>query len=576
VQDAEPSLTDQEKPMRRLLVLSLIAAAPMPVFAADIPATSRVDAVTVFPSGAEVTRVAKVKLEKGSHTVVLSDIPADAVASSIRVEGLATGKLEIGSVDSRRLMVPSTDLAVAASERRRIEDEIEVLRDQRSSAEAQLQASETQKALIGNLSQLPTRPAPAQGAERGEDWNQVLTTIATGSLEAHRNGLDAQVRMRALDRQIEDLEKKLAALSPTEQERTEVKVHAEALAPLDADLVVRYQIPNASWTPLYDARLSTGDKTASPQLSLIRRAEIRQNSGEAWDNVALTLSTTRPNASAAVPELQPITVDFAAPPAPRPMAAAPPADMDRTMKRMAPPVADAEPMAEMAAAPVMAPAPVAIEAAQATVVAAPFQAIFAVPGRGGVANTGEPKRVQLLVEKIEPVLSVKAVPKEDAKAYLYAKLVMPAGTPLLPGEVSLFRDGTFVGMGKLPLLSPAEEHELGFGVDDLVRVKHAMIEEKRGETGLISTSRTDVRLYKLTVKNMHERAMSVTILDQVPVSNNADIKVETIGRTVPTKTDVDDRRGILAWEVSIDPDEEEVVDFGYRVVWPSAKTITYR
>ncbi len=60
--------------------------------------------------------------------------------------------------------------------------------------------------------------------------------------------------MRALDRQIEDLEKKLAALSPAEEERTEIKVHVEALAPLDADLVVRYQVPGASWTPLYDAR----------------------------------------------------------------------------------------------------------------------------------------------------------------------------------------------------------------------------------------------------------------------------------------------------------------------------------
>ncbi len=70
-------------------------------FAADVPVTSRVDAVTVFPRGAEVSRVAKVKIEKGMHTVVLADVPADADPSSIRVEGLATGKLEIGSVDSR-------------------------------------------------------------------------------------------------------------------------------------------------------------------------------------------------------------------------------------------------------------------------------------------------------------------------------------------------------------------------------------------------------------------------------------------------------------------------------------------
>jgi uncharacterized protein (TIGR02231 family) len=444
------------------------------------------------------------------------------------------------------------------------------LRDQRSSAEAQLQAAETQKNLISNLSQLPTRPAPAQGAERVEDWSQILTTISTGSLEAQRNASDALVKMRAFDRQIEDLEKKLAALSPAEEERTEIKVHVEALAPVDADLVVRYQVPGASWTPLYDARLTTGDKTVAPSLSLVRRAEIRQNSGEGWDNAALTLSTTRPNASAAIPELNTITVDFEQPPPPpRPMAAAPMAD-DASVRRKE----DRE--RNMAALEIASAPPQAVEAQQASVIASPFQAMFAVPGRSSVPNTNEAKRVQLLVEKIEPQLGIKTVPSEDPKAYLYAMLVVPAGTPLLPGPVSLFRDGTFVGTGGLPILSPGEKHELGFGADDLIRVKHALVEEKRGETGLISTSRTDVRMFKITVKNLHERPMAVMVLDHIPVSNNADIKVEPIGRTSPSTTDVEDKRGVLAWDLKIDADEEAVVDFGYRVVWPSAKTITYR
>ena len=544
------------------------------VWAADLTAPSRVDAVTVFPQGAEVSRVAKVKLEKGMHTVTLSDVPADAVPGSIRVEGLATGKLEIGSVDSRRLMVPSTDLAVAASERRRIEDEIEILRDQRGSAEAQFQAAETQKLLINNLSQLPTRPSPVQGSERGEDWSQILTTIATGSLEAQRNAIDAQVKMRTLDRQIEDLEKKLAGLSPAEQERTEVRVHVEALAPLDADLVVRYQVPAASWSPLYDARLQSGDKTNAPMLSLIRRAEIRQNSGESWDNAALTLSTTRPNASAAIPELHSITVDFVEPLQPRPMAGSPApaaAPMKRSAVPDAMPESDAVVMAE--AAP---PEPVAVEAREARAVVSPFQAVFAVPGRSSVPNTGEAKRVQLLTEKIEPQLSIKTVPREDTKAYLYATLVLPAGTPMLAGPVSLFRDGTFVGTHELPMVSPGEKHELGFGADDLIRVKHVLVEEKRGETGLISTSRTDVRMFKISVKNLHERAMNVTVLDQMPVSNNADIKVEATGGTTPNATNVGDKRGVVSWDLKVGPDDEEIVEFGYRVVWPSAKSIVYR
>ena len=54
---------------------------------------------------------------------------------------------------------------------------------------------------------------------------------------------------------------------------------------------------------------------------------------------------------------------------------------------------------------------------------------------------------------------------------------------MLPGPVALFRDSTFVGNGQLPLLAPGEEHELGFGVDDLIRVRHAIAEQTRGESG---------------------------------------------------------------------------------------------
>ena len=112
---------------------------------------------------------------------------------------------------------------------------------------------------------------------------------------------------------------------------------------------------------------------------------------------------------------------------------------------------------------------------------------------------------------------------------------MARGTPILPGQVSLFRDATFVGNGRLPLLAPGEEHELGFGVDDAVRVRHAIAEEKRSETGIITTSKTDTRNYRITVKNLHERPIQLAVLDQIPVSQNADIKVELIGKTAPTQ-----------------------------------------
>ena len=232
-------------------------------WAADVPAVSKIEAVTVFPSGAEVARAAKVTLEKGEHTIVFQDVAAEAVPGSIRVEGKATGNLDIGSVDSRKLFVPQSDAAGSEIERKRIEDDIQRLNDEKAVYEAQVQAAETQKTLIANLAQLPTRPAPPSGtAETTENWGNILSTIASGTQNAQRSLVDAQTRIRELDRQIKELKKKLSALAPARIRRTEIKVFVSAETALEADITVRYQVPNASWVALYDARLTSGDKTA--------------------------------------------------------------------------------------------------------------------------------------------------------------------------------------------------------------------------------------------------------------------------------------------------------------------------
>ena len=550
-----------------LIVLPALAAA---AHAADVNGSSRIDAVTVFPSGAELTRVGKVRLESGDHVVLFTDLPARAIASSIRVEGKATGKLEIGSVDSRRVFVPRTDAAVAATERKRIEDAIEKLKDEKAVLLASVQAAEAQKTLIGNLSQLPAHPAPGNGAPAPQpDWGQLFGLIGQRFAEAQKAILDTQVKVREVDRQIKDLEGKLASLAPAQDERTEVKVFVNAGAALEADFAIRYQVGAASWIPFYDARLATGTKTQAPKLQLVRRASIQQRSGESWDNVALALSTTRPGAGTAAPELNPMTVDYEpeAPPRPAPVSGA-----ARSMSREeAAMPQEGRLRAKVAASPGLVQA----EEVHAGVEVQGFQAIYSIAGRVTVPATGEAKRVQIDEAQLDPALTVRTVPKRDQKAYLYAKMAMARGTPILPGQVSLFRDSTFVGNGRLPQLAPGEEHELGFGIDDSVRVRHAIAEEKRAETGIITTSKTDTRNYRITVKNLHERAIAVAVIDQVPVSQNADIKIELLGKTPPTKRDLDDKRGVLAWEMKLEPDEEKAIEFGYRVTWPAAKKIMY-
>ena len=559
--------------MRLLIALCLLPAIAAGARAAEVKGASRIDAVTVYPSGAEVTRIGKVKVDSGEHTLLFADLPANAVSSSIRVEGKATGKLEIGSVDTRSVSVPRADDAIAATERRRVEDAIETLKDEKAALQSSVVAAETQKRLIDNLTQLPTRPMPAHDASSAQpDWGQLFGLIGERAAQAQKAILDAQIRIRGVERQIKDQEGKLASLAPTQQARTEVKVSVNAGGPLEADIVIRYQVRNASWTPFYDARLTTGTKAQAPKLALVRRASIQQRTGEAWDNVALALSTARPAAGTAAPLLTAMIVDYESdtpppPPAPR---AAPMSGGLRNAPSQATRGLNDDERADRVAAEV-----VAAEESRARIEVQAFQAIYAIAGRVTVPETGETKRVQIDEMELDPALAVRAVPKRDQKAYLYARITVGRGTPLLPGQVSLFRDTTFVGNGRLPLLAPGEEHELGFGIDDAIRVRYAIAEEKRGETGIITSSKTDSRSYRITVKNLHERAIPLTVLDQIPVSQNADIKVELTGKTAPSRRDVDDKRGVLAWDMTLGPDEERVIEFGYRTTWPAAKKVTY-
>ncbi len=232
---------------------------------------------------------------------------------------------------------------------------------------------------------------------------------------------------------------------------------------------------------------------------------------------------------------------------------------------------------EAAPEPTLAKPAAPVSQVAATVIDQGFQAIYVIAGRQTVKSGEGDKRVLIDAMGFEPVLTMRAVPKVNPVAYLYAKLKLADGVRLLNGQASLFRDGVFVGMADIPAISGGTEHELGFGADDLIRLKFATLERKTGETGLLSSSTTDDRQFKIEVKNLHKRAVNVRIIDQLPVPENEDIKVELSETSLkPTITGLDDKRGIVAWELALEPDQQTDILFGYQVSWPKDKKVVYQ
>ena len=212
--------------------------------------------------------------------------------------------------------------------------------------------------------------------------------------------------------------------------------------------------------------------------------------------------------------------------------------------------------------------------AEAEFAEAGFHAVYRTAGRVSIDNTGQRKKVLIRETSHMPKLSVRAAPALDPAAYLYASFANAGEASTLPGRVALYRDGIFAGNGRLPLLAPGEDHELGFGTDDAVKIKRVEINRKQGETGIITTSHRQQREFKISIENHHAQDMPVTILDRVPVADNEAIDIDITPASTPfSREDVEDKRGIVAWDIDMKPGQKSEISFGYRVTWPKDKLI---
>jgi len=115
--------------------VALAALAAGQARAADVDAQSAVDAVTVYPDGASVTRVVTLDLPAGENSAVLKDFPLTLDPSSLRVEGEAGAKLTIGAIDAKP---PRAAPPVNLPE---LDKRIEALKDERANLQGAIDAA---------------------------------------------------------------------------------------------------------------------------------------------------------------------------------------------------------------------------------------------------------------------------------------------------------------------------------------------------------------------------------------------------------------------------------------------------
>ncbi|HLH49294.1 MAG TPA: mucoidy inhibitor MuiA family protein [Roseiarcus sp.] len=550
--------------MRSLVTTSALAGSSLLVFlflapaqAAEIEAHSAIDAVTVFPDAAVVTRIAQVDLPEGDSVLAFKDLPLTLDPASLRVAGAGDAKIAIGAVDS------DVEPAAAKPPDSALEAKLASLKAEREALRSKIDTLQAKRAMILNYAKaspekLTLDSKPLDVSQWGAAWD----AVANGLFKLGDDLRPAEAQAHALDEEIKALEAQRQRPSPATAPRRAANVALNAASQTHATITLSYRIAGANWVPAYDAALDTSAKS----VALARRALLSQRTGEDWSNVALTLSTARVARSADAPDVRPIKIDFWQPPVYTPL------ESQRTLSA-APQSAQAPaPMAKKDMAPAKPSIPAEETASEGE--SGAYSAEFKVPGRVSLAADGAQKSFLLARVSAPAAIVAKTAPGLDQTAYLEAHLTAAGDAPLLPGEVALHRDDTFVGRERIGFVAPGDGFDLGFGADDKIKVARAPLNRKENEPTWYNQTKIETRQFKTTVKNLHDFPVKIQVIDRLPYSENVAITAELLPATTPpTEKQVGDKRGVMSWTLDLQPGESKDVILAYRLKWPADRDI---
>lgn len=534
------------------LSVTFALALPGTVMADDIPLTSRVAAVTLYPQGATVQRQATFDAPAGKHDLILVDLPQDTDLRTVRVS--VTGA-EMGSLTSRRTAQPprseqqSAAIEAARDEVERREEALNAARADIARLRLAVDAAQAQTAFLAQLGQ--GDGIAAQNVDTLRDMAQMIGQQTLAAREtAHDAARAAERAERGLEDQIEALEEArrvLAALVPEDEDRAMLAVSISAAGQTSGTLSVTYQTWNAGWAPVYDMTLTR----ETGALEIARGAYLSQSTGENWQDVALTLSTVRPSGQTQ------------------------PSDLDPLLRRIGPPVQvqrkealgaqmDSMVMSEAAPAPRIVTASAEFDGLSVTYDYAPAVSI---------ASGADALRIALGTLTTQARTQARAVPLYDTSAFLMAAFTNDMDELILPGETHHYLGSTYVGMTQGQLIAAGAQSEASFGPIDGLRLTRTTLDREEGDSGLIRKSSDLTETGRIEIENLTGEAWPLRVLDRVPYSEQEDLRIDWQADPRPDEVDVDGQTGVLAWELDLAPGTSRDLVLEYAMQWPEDQVL---
>ncbi|HEY7213035.1 MAG TPA: mucoidy inhibitor MuiA family protein [Thermoanaerobaculia bacterium] len=519
---------------------------------------SVIDAVTVFPDRARVTRRGRTALEPGQHRLEISGLPMSLLADSVRAAGRGTARARLLGVSLQVKHFAATPAHTA----RELEEKIQASMDADAELAAEAEGLEKARQSLDGLAAQSDVFARGLALRNRSTADQaaIFDFLAERGRALQTDRLAVARKRRELAKEIERLKRELAELqTPYPRQRHTAVVEVDVAAAGEMEVELAYAVQPARWQPLYDLRLTAAG------LEVTYLAEVAQSTGEDWAGVALTLSTARPSLALVIPELDPWYVG------PRPPA--PPKAVYRSAAPAAAAPQAAAFMAQVEEATdldVTREAELDLELPSATVSESGAALTYQIPSRADVPSGNEPRKVTVGSFKLRPDFDAVTAPRLEPVCYRRARVKNESPYTFLPGRAQLFEDDDYLGTTPLELAAPGREFELALGADERLRVERKLLARDVDKTLLADRRRIRYK-YRIEVENLRDAAQVVYVRDQLPVSRHEQVKVKLDGATPQPAKHSDLNQ--LEWKLNLAPAAKQTVQFEFSVEFPRAMEV---
>jgi len=534
--------------MKLFTVLFCFLMSSIYLMADEIPTSSKISDVTVYRNMARENRVGSFSTKVGTYEVIVSDISMSMVENSLQVGVKGPATLLSASVRTNYFNELSLEnqhpkIAKLQDSLLYYQQEIQWLEEQRKVIKGEIILIEANNKLGSQHEAMK----PSDLIALADLYRSRMTDLRKRELGFNRKVVDYTLKTEKIQAQISELGSK--PKDPVKE--IILSFSSEVIGPVSLNF--NYLVSEAGWRPMYDMKVVN---TSQP-VNLDYKAGIYQQTGFDWKDVKITVSTANPNRNNDRPILNPRFVDFKV----------------YNVKR-----SEAAPAVSSGAAVtlnMMQTNDNRFEWNNNLEPAITFEdngmsVEFTIEAKQKIKSDSKEHVCKIQSYKVPATYKYHTVPKLDAGAFLLARITDYGQYNLLSGQANIFFDDMYIGQTAINPQTVGDTLLVSLGRDENIFVRRTKLMDKTSKK-LFGDSQKESYGWEIVVRNNKASVLEIEVLDQIPISKQAEIKVEIQEKSGATYSK---EYGKLIWNLKIQPNSSKTLKLEYSIEFPKGKEIT--